>query len=125
MANVGYAVPTIEKLNTPHSEHILIAMRIDGNRRDEVPGIHTIKYDSEADAITMSPLAHIDRTCQTCHRQSADTLRQAVYERQRKCNEIRVRVEKALAAAHIEAKFAFDHGATEDFAENVSRAVGR
>ena len=36
-----------------------------------------------------------------------------MYERQRKCNEIRDRVEKELAAAHIEAKFAWDKGATE------------
>jgi nitrite reductase (cytochrome c-552) len=28
-----------------------------------------------------------------------------VYERQRKCNEIRNRVEKELSTAHIEAKF--------------------
>ena len=61
----------------------------------------------------MSPLANIERTCQTCHRQSAETLRQNVYERQRKCNEIRNRVENELATAHIEAKFAWDKGATE------------
>ena len=69
-----------------------------------------IKY---TDHHIMSPLAHIDRTCQTCHRQDAETLKKNVYERQRKCNEIRDRVEKELAAAHIEAKFAWDKGATE------------
>ena len=69
-----------------------------------------IKY---TDHHIMSPLAHIDRTCQTCHRQDAETLRQNVYERQRKCNEIRDRIEKELAAAHIEAKFAWDKGASE------------
>jgi nitrite reductase (cytochrome c-552) len=36
-----------------------------------------------------------------------------VYERQRKCNEIRNRVEKELSTAHIEAKFAWDKGASE------------
>ena len=69
-----------------------------------------VKY---TDHHIMSPLANIDRTCQTCHRQSAETLRQNVYERQRKCNEIRNRVENELATAHIEAKFAWDKGATE------------
>ena len=61
----------------------------------------------------MSPLANIDRTCQTCHRQDAEVLRQNVYERQEKCIEVRNRAEKELATAHIEAKFAIDKGATE------------
>ena len=33
-------------------------LRIDSIRRGEVPGIHTIKYDSEADAITITHDAH-------------------------------------------------------------------
>lgn len=33
-------------------------LRIDSIRRDEVPGIHTIKYDSEADSITITHDAH-------------------------------------------------------------------
>ena len=61
----------------------------------------------------MSPLAHIDRTCQTCHRQDAETLRQNVYERQDKCTEIRNRAEKELARAHFETKFIIDKGATD------------
>ncbi len=69
-----------------------------------------VKY---SDHHIMSPLANIDRTCQTCHRQDAETLRQNVYERQDKCTEIRNRAEKELATAHIEAKFAIDNGATE------------
>ena len=69
-----------------------------------------VKY---TDHHIMSPLANIDRTCQTCHRQDAETLRQNVYERQDKCTEIRNRAEKELATAHIEAKFAIDNGATD------------
>ena len=61
----------------------------------------------------MSPLAKIDRTCQTCHRQDAEVLRQNVYERQEKCNEVRNRAEQELARAHFEAKFIIDKGATE------------
>lgn len=59
-----------------------------------------------------SPLANINRTCQTCHRQDAETLRQNVYERQQKVYDFRTHVEKELSAAHIEAKFAWDKGAT-------------
>jgi cytochrome c nitrite reductase small subunit len=60
-----------------------------------------------------SPLANIDRTCQTCHRQDAEVLKQNVYERQAKTRESRTKLEKQLAAAHIEAKFAWEKGATE------------
>lgn len=37
------------------------ALRIDSIRRDEVPGIHTIKYDSDADSITITHDAHSRR----------------------------------------------------------------
>lgn len=46
-----------------------------------------------------SPLAMIDRTCQVCHRESEETLRNNVYDRQRKANEIRGRLEQELAKA--------------------------
>jgi nitrite reductase (cytochrome c-552) len=69
-----------------------------------------VKY---TDHHIMSPLANIDRTCQTCHRQDAEVLRQNVYERQEKCNEVRNRAEQELARAHFEAKFIIDKGASE------------
>jgi nitrite reductase (cytochrome c-552) len=69
-----------------------------------------VKY---TDHHIMSPLANIDRTCQTCHRQDAEVLRQNVYERQEKCNEVRDRAEQELARAHFETKFIIDNGATE------------
>jgi nitrite reductase (cytochrome c-552) len=69
-----------------------------------------IKY---SDHHIVSPLAMIDRTCQVCHRESEETLRNNVYERQKKANEARNRVETELAIAHIEAQFAWEKGATE------------
>ena len=65
-----------------------------------------------SDHQVQSPLAKIDRTCQTCHRQDAEVLRQNVYERQEKCTEVRNRAEAELARAHFEAKFIIDKGAT-------------
>ncbi len=67
-----------------------------------------------SDHHVQSPLAKIDRTCQVCHRESEETLRGNVYERQRKANEARNRLEQELAKAHIEAKFAWDRGATDE-----------
>lgn len=67
-----------------------------------------------SDHHVQSPLAMIDRTCQVCHRESEETLRGNVYERQRKANEARNRLERELAKAHIEAKFAWERGATDE-----------
>lgn len=69
-----------------------------------------VKYDSHH---VQSPLASINNTCQVCHRESEDDLRNAVYQRQKSADEIRNLVENELAAAHIEAKFAWDKGATD------------
>jgi len=104
-------------LKAQHPGYEMSKMGIHGQRDVSCADCH-MPYISEGgvkytDHHIMSPLAHIDRTCQTCHRQDAEVLRQNVYERQRKCNEVRNRVEEELATAHIEAKFAWDKGATE------------
>lgn len=60
-----------------------------------------------------SPLNAINKTCQTCHRESEEELKKNVYDRQDKVYEIRIKAEDALAYAHFEAKAAWDAGATE------------
>lgn len=60
-----------------------------------------------------SPLNNVANSCQVCHREETERLIKDVYERQDKVSEIRVMAEKTLAAAHIEAKAAWDAGATE------------
>lgn len=104
-------------LKAQHPGYELFMQGIHGQRGVSCADCH-MPYISEGgvkytDHHIMSPLAHIDRTCQTCHRQDAETLRQNVYERQQKVYDFRKRVEKELAYAHIEAKFAWDKGATE------------
>jgi nitrite reductase (cytochrome c-552) len=61
----------------------------------------------------VSPLANISGTCQTCHRESEESLRENVYERQEKIKEIRDKLEIELVKAHVEAKAAWDAGATD------------
>lgn len=61
----------------------------------------------------VSPLANIANTCQTCHRESEESLRENVYERQEKVKEIRDKLEVELVRSHVEAKTAWDAGATE------------
>jgi nitrite reductase (cytochrome c-552) len=66
-----------------------------------------------------SPLANIANSCQVCHRESEETLRKNVYDRQDKINELLVTAEDILVKAHIEAKTAWDHGATQEQMKEV------
>jgi len=60
-----------------------------------------------------SPLNNIANSCQVCHRESEETLRQNVFERQDKIRELRLQAEEVLVKAHVEAKAAWDAGAGE------------
>ncbi len=60
-----------------------------------------------------SPLKYISQACQTCHRESESTLIKNVVDRQNKIAEVRKQAEKLLVRAHVEAKAAWDAGATD------------
>ncbi len=105
-------------LKAQHPDYEIAQMGIHGQRGVSCADCH-MPYKSEggmkfSDHHIQSPLAMIDRTCQVCHRESEETLRNNVYERQRKANETRNRLEQELAKAHIEAKYAWDNGATDE-----------
>jgi len=69
-----------------------------------------IKYSNHQ---VMSPLKNVANTCQTCHRDSEENLKNYVYEYQDKALEIRDRIEQELSKAHIMAKNAWDKGAND------------
>jgi len=69
-----------------------------------------IKYSNHQ---VMSPLANISNTCQTCHRDTEENLKNYVYQYQDKALEIRDRIEQELSKAHIMAKAAWDNGAND------------
>ncbi|WP_317165746.1 ammonia-forming cytochrome c nitrite reductase [Wenyingzhuangia aestuarii] len=60
-----------------------------------------------------SPLNNVANSCQVCHREDKDKLIANVYERQQKSTQSRLKLEDFLVKAHIEAKKAWDLGATE------------
>ncbi len=60
-----------------------------------------------------SPLNNVANSCQVCHREETASLIQDVYERQTRIIENRDELEKLIVHAHVEAKFAWDNGATE------------
>lgn len=70
-----------------------------------------------------SPLANISTSCQVCHRESEETLRQNVFERQDKIAELRAKAEDLLVHAHYEAKAAWDAGAREEEMKPVLQLI--
>lgn len=76
-----------------------------------------------------SPLNNIANACQVCHREDAEKLKMNVYERQRKSNESRMKLEEVLVKMHLEAKKAWDLGATEaqmkDILQDIRHAQWR
>lgn len=116
-ADYTHALSKARILKAQHPDYEISQMGIHAQRGVSCADCH-MPYKSEggmkfSDHHIQSPLAMIDRTCQVCHRESEETLRNNVYDRQRKANEIRGRLEHELAKAHIEAKFAWDKGATD------------
>lgn len=110
-------------IKAQHPDYEIAKMGIHGQRGVSCADCH-MPYKSQggvkfSDHHVQSPLAVMDRTCVVCHRESEETLKNNVYERQRKTNEVRNRLEKELATAHIEAKFAWEKGATEKEMEPV------
>lgn len=79
-----------------------------------------IKY---SDHQIVSPLKNVSSTCQTCHRDSEEKLRQYVYDYQDKALEIRDRIETELAKAHVMAKTAWDNGATQGGMKEALRLI--
>ncbi|WP_346864151.1 ammonia-forming cytochrome c nitrite reductase [uncultured Draconibacterium sp.] len=70
-----------------------------------------------------SPLNNIANSCQVCHREEAGTLMANVYERQDKIIENRDKLEELVVRAHVEAKKAWDVGATEDQMKDILMGI--
>ena len=60
-----------------------------------------------------SPLNNVTNSCQVCHREETERLVADVYSRQDRIIENRNKLEELLVRAHVEAKTAWEKGATE------------
>jgi nitrite reductase (cytochrome c-552) len=70
-----------------------------------------------------SPVNNISSSCQVCHREEAQTLIQNIYEKQDAVIENRAKLEKMLVRAHVEAKKAWDLGATEEQMQDILMGI--
>ena len=70
-----------------------------------------------------SPLNNVANSCQVCHREEGEKLMANVYERQDKVIESRDNLERLLVRAHVEAKQAWEWGATEDQMKDILQDI--
>ncbi|MCZ7602823.1 MAG: ammonia-forming cytochrome c nitrite reductase [Melioribacteraceae bacterium] len=70
-----------------------------------------------------SPLNNVENSCFVCHRDETAEMIQKVYSRQDRIMELRGLLEESLAAAHIEAKTAWDNGAQQNEMESALKLI--
>ncbi len=105
-------------LKAQHPDYELFKTGIHSKRGVSCADCH-MPYKSEGgvkytDHHIQSPLNNVANSCQVCHREEKETLFRDVYDRQDRIEELRRIAEKTIAAAHIEAKIAWDSTAEEE-----------
>lgn len=112
-----HKISKAKMLKAQHPDYELFMTGVHAKRGVSCADCH-MPYKSEGgvkftDHHIQSPLNNVAASCQVCHREEKETLLADVYERQDKLEELRHLAESALAIAHLEAKVAWDNGATE------------
>ncbi|HEX3007817.1 MAG TPA: ammonia-forming cytochrome c nitrite reductase [Bacteroidales bacterium] len=105
-------------LKAQHPDYEVYTTGIHAQRGVSCADCH-MPYKSEGgqkftDHHIQSPLNNVSNSCQVCHRQSEAELVKNVNDRQKQVMEIRTQLEVALVRSHVEAKTAWDKGATEE-----------
>ncbi len=115
-ADWTHALSRAPMLKAQHPDYELYMTGVHAQRGVSCADCH-MPYKSEGgrkftDHHLRSPLANIANACQVCHRESESTLLRDVVQRQEQVKHLMHIAEDALTAAHIEAKAAWDAGAT-------------
>jgi len=66
-----------------------------------------------------SPINNVANSCQVCHREETSKLIANVFERQDRILENRDKLEELIVRAHVEAKFAWDNGASDEQMKDI------
>ncbi len=114
-------------LKAQHPDYELYTMGIHGQRGVSCADCHMpyMRVGSQkfSDHKIQSPLNNVANSCQVCHREETATLVANVYERQKKIAEVRLELEDVLVKAHVEAKLAWEKGATEAQMQPVLKSI--
>lgn len=122
-----HALSKAPMLKAQHPDYELYMMGIHAERGVSCADCHMPYVSEGGQKYTyhhiQSPLNHINASCQVCHRESEETLIKNVYDRQVKNAELREKAEQLLVKAHIEAKAAWDAGATETDMKEILQLI--
>jgi nitrite reductase (cytochrome c-552) len=118
-----HALSRAPMLKAQHPDYEVYMTGIHAQRGVSCADCH-MPYKSEGgqkftDHHIQSPLNNVSSSCQVCHRQSEAELVRNVNDRQIQVISVRDNLEKVLVRAHVEAKLAWDKGATEDMMKPV------
>lgn len=110
-------------LKAQHPDYEVYATGIHASRGVSCADCH-MPYMNEGgqkftDHHIQSPLNNVANSCQVCHRDETEELVATVYKRQDQIAHNREKLEELLVRAHVEAKYAWDFGATEKQMEDV------
>ncbi len=113
-----HALSKAPMLKAQHPDYEIFNMGIHAERGVSCADCH-MPYKTEGgqkftDHHMRSPLDNIANSCQVCHREETEKLVKNVYDRQDKIIENRDALEVLIVRAHVEAKKAWDLGATEE-----------
>jgi nitrite reductase (cytochrome c-552) len=122
-----HAISKAPMLKTQHPGYEMYLTGIHAQRGVSCADCH-MPYKSEGgqkftDHKMQSPLNNIANSCQVCHREEASTLMANVYDRQDKIIENRDKLEELIVRAHVEAKKAWDLGATETQMKDILMGI--
>jgi nitrite reductase (cytochrome c-552) len=122
-----HALSRAPMLKAQHPDYELYSTGVHADRNVSCADCH-MPYRSEGgvkftDHHIQSPLNNIENSCTVCHREKTEKLLKNVTDRQDKIVELKRIAEKTLAAAHIEAKTAWDNKATEEEMKPVLKLI--
>ncbi len=114
-------------LKAQHPDYEIFKLGVHSERGISCADCH-MPYKSQGgvkftDHHIQSPLNNISNSCQVCHRESESTLTNNVFDRQNKVIELSKIATASLVKAHIEAKTAWDNGATEEQMKPVLKLI--
>ncbi len=122
-----HSISRAPMLKAQHPDYELYLSGIHAERGVSCADCH-MPYKSEGgqkftDHHIQSPLNNVANSCQVCHREETKELIRNVYDRQDKIIENRDQLEKLIVRAHVEAKKAWDLGATETMMKDILQGI--
>ncbi|MDX9883538.1 MAG: ammonia-forming cytochrome c nitrite reductase [Prolixibacteraceae bacterium] len=122
-----HALSRAPMLKAQHPDYEIHRSGIHAERGVSCADCH-MPYKSEGgqkftDHHIQSPLNNVANSCQVCHREETHELVKNVYDRQDKIIENRDKLEELIVRAHVEAKKAWDLGASETMMKDVLQGI--